>query len=67
MSVTPVTRDERVTSPSTREDSRGFTELSVSERIRILAASGLKPRDISVLLNVHERMVVMLLDKQVTV
>lgn len=53
-------------SPNAREDSRGFTEHSVSERIRILAASGLKPRDISSLLHIHPVIVVRELAEQVT-
>lgn len=48
--------------PNTREDSRGLTEPSVTDRIRILASQGLKPRDISALLGVHPQMVLLLLD-----
>lgn len=60
MSVTPFT-------PSSREDSRGLTEQSVTERIRILASQGLKPRDISSLLGVHPMIVIRLLERDVRV
>lgn len=47
-----------VTTPNTREDSRGLTEPSLNARILALAADGLKVRDISSLLCIHPMIVI---------
>lgn len=52
--------------PTPLDDSRGLTELSVTERVRILSAQGLRPRDISSMLHIHPQMVLLLLAEQVS-
>ncbi len=49
--------------PNPREDSRGLTEQSLTDRILALAAQGLKVRDIASLLGAHPLVVVRVLER----
>ncbi|WP_157994595.1 hypothetical protein [Peristeroidobacter agariperforans] len=57
MSVTPV-------APITHVDFQKRTEQSLTDRIRMLAAQGLKIRDISSLLHIHPLIVIRVLGGQ---